>query len=108
MHVTTTLQLPYQATGFCVYAEVGFACDGTEFPVYYDVELDYTTSGDLCNFTDNYNDVTVGSDYPSASWTNDGGDMGYAFVSDGNPVSVSVTSAAFSQMHSLMFIMVTH
>ena len=50
----------------------------------HDVELDYTTSGDLCNFTDNYNDGTVGSDYPNASWTNDGGDMGYAFVSDGN------------------------
>ena len=77
--------------------------------MYYDVELDYTTSGDLCNFTDNYNDGTVGSDYPNASWTNDGGDMGYAFVSDGNSVSVSAsvtTGGVFG--HSLMFIMVTH
>ena len=44
-----------------------------------------------CNFDNDYNDGTVGSDYPNASWTNDGGDMGYAFVSEGNSVSVSLS-----------------
>ena len=81
----------YEPSGSCEFAEVGLDCDGNEFPTYFDVELDYTTSGDLCNFANDYNDGTVGSDYPNASWTNDGGDMGYAFVSDGNSVSASLS-----------------
>ena len=81
----------YEPTGSCVFAEVGSDCEGNEFPTYIDVELDYATSGDLCNFDNDYNDGTVGSDYPNASWTNDGGDMGYAFVSEGNSVSVSLS-----------------
>ena len=81
----------YEPSGSCEFAEAGFDCDGNEFPAYFDVELDYTTSGDLCNFANDYNDGTVGSDYPQGSWLNDGGDMGYAFVSDGNSVSASLS-----------------
>ncbi|MBL6663215.1 MAG: hypothetical protein ISP71_03830, partial [Flavobacteriales bacterium] len=81
----------YEPSGSCEFAEVGLDCDGNEFPAYFDVELDYSTSGDLCNFANDYNDGTVGFEYPNSSWTNDGGDMGYAFVSDGSSVSVSLS-----------------
>ena len=81
----------YEPSGSCEFAEVGLDCDGNEFPTYFDVELDYNTSGDLCNFANDYNDGTVGPDYPQGSWLNDGGDMGYAFVSDGSSVSVSLS-----------------
>ena len=80
----------YEPTGSCVFAVAGFDCDGIAFPAYVDVELDFSTSDDLCNYVNDFSDNTVGSDYPGSSWVNDGSDMAYAFVSDGSSVSVNL------------------